>query len=59
MNKQAVLHIPDSQYCYPIERNAVELRLRVSSEDEFDGVTAVYGNKYAYHLIRSEAPLKK
>lgn len=59
MNKQAVLHIPDSQYCYPIERNAVELRLRVSSEDEFDGVTAVYGNKYAYHSIRSEAPLKK
>lgn len=59
MNKQAVLHIPDSQYCHPINRNTVELRLRVSAEDEFDGVTAVYGNKYVYHVTRSEVSLEK
>ena len=59
MNKQALLHIPDSQYCYPVGTHTVKLRLRVSAEDAFDGVRAVYGNKYVYHLKRSEAALER
>ena len=59
MNRQAILHIPDSQYCYALACDRVELRLRTSSEDVFSEVDVVYGNKYDYHLKRERAVMQK
>lgn len=33
--------------------------LRVSSEDTFDSVTVIYGNKYDYHLVQQSAAMVK
>ena len=33
MNEQAILHIPDSRYCFPVSEKEVILRLRVDKRD--------------------------
>ncbi len=58
MNKQAILHLQDSQYCYPTSANNVEVRLRVDKRDKFDSVIIVYGNKYDYHLVQKKAVME-
>lgn len=55
MNKQAILHIPESKYCYPINQNTIVLRLRMDKEDDIDKVEVVYGCKYTIHLERKTA----
>lgn len=57
MNKQAILHLQDSQYCYPISAKNVEVRLRVDKDDKFDSVAIIYGNKYDYHRVQLKAEL--
>ncbi len=59
MNKQAILHIPDSQYCYPTDTRTVTLRLRTAAADCFDEVAAIYGSKYEYHCARKKALLER
>lgn len=50
MNKQAILHIPESKYCYPINQNTIVLRLRLDKEDVVDSIEVVYGCKYKYYM---------
>lgn len=57
MNKQAILHIPDSNYCYAVNENTVELLLRTDKNDEFTAVNVVYGNKYDYYLKQQKAAM--
>ncbi len=58
MNYKAILHVQDSQYCYALDDNTVELRLRVDKADKFDCVNVIYGNKYDFYLKRQTAPLE-
>ncbi|MDO4564270.1 MAG: glycoside hydrolase family 13 protein [Clostridia bacterium] len=57
MDKRAILHIPDSKYCYAVDDKTVEIVLRVSSEDRFDAVEIIYGNKYDYYEKQQSHPL--
>lgn len=57
MNKQAIFHIPDSNYCYAVSENTVELLLRTDKNDRFDAVNVIYGNKYDYHLKQEKAAM--
>lgn len=52
MNEQGILHIPDSQYCFPVSEREVVLRLRTDRRDSIDEVWVVYENKYAIQTRR-------
>lgn len=59
MNKQAILHIPESKFCYPKGQNTIVLRLRMDKEDEVDRVEVVYGCKYKYYLEQKTAVMEE
>lgn len=59
MNKQAILHIPESKFCYPINQNTIILRLRMDKEDDVDRVEVVYGCKYKYYLEQKTAVMEE
>lgn len=59
MNYRAILHIQDSQYCYASDLKTIELMLRVSSEDEFDEISVIYGKKYDFYLVRQSTLMSK
>lgn len=59
MNYRAILHIQNSQYCYAVNKDTVEIMLRVSAEDDFERVSLIYGNKYDYYLVQKRAELSK
>ena len=58
MNKQAIYHQPDSNYCYPLEDNVISVRLRVSKEDTFNSIDVIYGDKYTYQNRQIKLPMK-
>jgi cyclomaltodextrinase / maltogenic alpha-amylase / neopullulanase len=58
MNKQGILHIPQSKYCYPINQNTVVLRLRIDKKDTPDRVEVVYGCKYTFYLEQKTAEME-
>lgn len=57
MNRKAIWHIADSNFCYAIDEKTVELLLRVDSSDRFDEVNVIYGNKYDYYLKQITKPM--
>ncbi|MDC7278542.1 glycoside hydrolase family 13 protein [Butyrivibrio fibrisolvens] len=62
MNKHALLHIPESRFCFPLSKEEVVIRLRTAREDAEAGlkVKIIYGVKYDYQQERftAEVPLK-
>ncbi len=46
MNEQAILHMPDSIYCFPLGEKEVLLRLRLDRRDAVEKVEVVYECKY-------------
>lgn len=46
MNKQGILHIPDSKYCFPLDEKTLVLRLRLAKEDSVKKVEVIYESKY-------------
>ena len=46
MNAQALLHIPESNYCFPVDKNEIVLRFRTDRNDCFEQVEVVYESKY-------------
>jgi glycosidase len=59
MNEAAILHIPESKYCFAADDKTVVLRLRTARGDGFDSVRAVYGGKYDFSQTRYAAELTK
>ena len=57
MNERAILHIPNSQFCFPIGEKEIVLRIRVSNEDNFKNLWVVHGYKYDYSFKREEAKM--
>lgn len=57
MNKYAMLHIPDSQYCFPVGLDCIYLRLRLMRGEEVEKVSVIYGCKYEFAVKREEAEL--
>lgn len=46
MNELAILHIPDSRYCFPVSEKEVVLRLRLDKRDAVREAAVVYESKY-------------
>ncbi len=58
MNERAILHIPNSQFCFPIGEKEIVLRIRVSNEDNFKGLWVIHGYKYDYSFKREETKME-
>ncbi|MCR4868517.1 MAG: alpha amylase N-terminal ig-like domain-containing protein, partial [Lachnospiraceae bacterium] len=43
MNQYALLHIPDSRYCFAVDRDEIVIRFRAAKEDTGIRVKLVYG----------------
>ncbi len=57
MNEQALLHMPESNYCFATGRNRLKLRLRMQRGEQVEAVKVIYGCKYDYSTIRKEKEL--
>ncbi|MCM1212512.1 MAG: glycoside hydrolase family 13 protein [Blautia sp.] len=58
MNHYAILHIPDSRYCFASSQRELVLRLRMAREDEDVRVTLVYAGKYDFAIKRNQIEMK-
>jgi len=58
MNKQALLHIPDSSLCFATGKNEVTIRLRAAEEDRGLKAFLVYGPKYEYQIRQYEVQMQ-
>lgn len=58
MNEYAILHIPDSRYCFATAEKELVLRLRMSREDEDAKVFLIYAQKYDFTLKREKLEMK-
>lgn len=58
MNKQAILHIQDSSYCFPVSQNEMVLRVRTACDD-IDFVKIVYESKYVIGRSQKSADMEK
>lgn len=57
MNEYALLHSPDSKFCFATGEHELVIRLRVAREDRGVQIMLVYGNKYEYHEKRMECTM--
>lgn len=58
MNQYAILHIPDSRYCFASGEKEVILRLRMAKEDEQTDVSLIYACKYDFLTERRQEKMK-
>lgn len=58
MNEHAILHVPDSRYCFPIGTKELVLRLRMAREDENVKVFLIYECKYLFHEKQKKVPVE-
>lgn len=58
MNECALLHIPDSRYCFAVGERELVIRLRVSKEDRGAEVYLVHAPKYEFHDRRERTAMK-
>ena len=54
MNQYALLHIPDSSYCFATGKKEIVIRMRASRQDTNIKVYLVYGPKYEYQIRQYE-----
>ncbi len=57
MNQYALLHTPDSRYCFAVGKNEIVIRLRAAKEDENMRVFLVYGPKYQFQVEQLEVEM--
>ncbi len=48
MNEYAMLHVPDSRYCFPVGEREIVIRLRTAREDREAEVFLLYNCKYLF-----------
>ena len=58
MNEYAILHIPDSRYCFATKEKELVLRLRMAREDTKAEVFLIHACKYDFTLERQKTKLE-
>ncbi len=59
MNEYAMLHIPDSRYCFAVGEKELVIRLRASKEDRGAAFFLLYQNKYDFYLSREKRRMER
>ena len=58
MNEEAILHIPDSRYCFATAPKELVLRLRMAREDEDAEIYLIYAGKYEFATNRKKVKME-
>lgn len=58
MNKYAILHMPDSRYCFAVGDKELVLRLRMAREDAQMKVSLIYACKYDFYRKRNQKEMR-
>ncbi|MGN0342811.1 MAG: glycoside hydrolase family 13 protein [Roseburia sp.] len=58
MNECAMLHIPDSRYCFPTGDKELVIRLRVAREDRNAEINLLYECKYNFQSKQKRIPME-
>lgn len=58
MNEHAILHIPDSRYCFATGERELTIRLRMAREDEECRVSLIYACKYDFGNMQETVPME-
>lgn len=59
MDEKAILHSPESKFCFALDENTVCLRLRISKDDAPLSVSVVFGGKYTFALRRDRVVMSR
>lgn len=59
MNEHALLHKPDSNFCFPVGAKQIIIRLRVMKGEPFHKVSVLHACKYEFHIARKETMMVK
>ena len=59
MNEHALLHKPDSNFCFPVGAKQIILRLRAMKGELFKKVSILHACKYDFHNARNESVMVK
>ena len=59
MNRQGILHIPDSKYCFPLDERTLVLRLRLDKRDAIEKVELIYESKYRIQQRQNKLLMEK
>ncbi len=59
MNESAILHFPESKFCFATGGGGVCLRLRIAKSDFPDKISVIYGGKYAFATERESADMRR
>ncbi len=58
MIENAIMHMPESRFCFAVSQSRVRLRLRISSQDAPDKIEVVYGGKYDFANVQNTMKMK-
>ncbi len=58
-NESAILHISHSNYSFALSEDTVGLRIRLSKQEEIEGINVIYGCKYEFQTKQSSAQMMK
>ena len=58
MNEYAMLHIPDSRYCFAVGEKELVIRLRVSKEDRGANIFLLHECKYDFYQKRNRLKME-
>lgn len=59
MNENAILHVPESKFCFATDKDEIRLRLRISRDDRPEKINVVYGGKYTFALKRQSVEMNR
>lgn len=59
MNECAMLHVPDSRYCFPVGEKELVIRLRVSKKDRNAKIYLVYDCKYQFQDRQNKIQMER
>ena len=57
MNEHAILHTPNSKYCFAKDEKTVSIRIRVARGEQLQSLTLIYGSKYTFTDLQNRAQL--
>lgn len=57
INRAGLFHLPDSSYCFALNKEELVIRFRMAIEDEQTVVNIIYGMKYEYQNHREKKRL--
>lgn len=59
MDERAILHTPESKYCFALNERTICLRLRISKNDLPEKIAVLYGGKYSFAIQQNKVEMSR